>query len=192
VTTTATFASIGGAWLDAECVGDVTVTETAGELILTIYGSASYNDREGDLGIPALGTGSRGAAIGTGYESILGDTIERPNGTPLGIDADISSVSMTVENNIETSSSIYSIGQILSEGPRTITLSASVMGPTASYDAMVDHLQANEATIEWTLTGGTITLVEAAMIDLGSIARDTGLALLSVDNTFQGKSLTIT
>lgn len=192
VTTTASFASIGAAWLDAECVGDVTVSDASANLCLTIYGSASYNDREGDLGIPLLGAGSRGAAYATAYESILGDTIERPNGTPLGIDADVSSVSMSVENNIETSSTIYSIGQILSEGPRTITLSASVMGPTASYDAMVDHLQANEANIEWTLTGGTITLVGAAMTDLGSIARDTGLALLSIDNTFQGKSITLT
>lgn len=190
VTSTASFASIGAAWLDAECEGDVTISDGSANLLMTIYGKASYNDREGDRGIPLLGTGSHDTAYGTAYESILGDTITR-GGVALGIDADVSSVSMSVENNIETSSTIYSIGQILSEGPRTITLSASIMGPTASYDAMVDHLRSVESDIVWTLSGGTITLTGAAMTDLGSIARDTGLALLTVDNTFQGKSISL-
>jgi len=191
VTGATSFASIGAALLDAECVGDVTIEDASTNLLMTIYGQTSYGGREGDLGVPLLGSGSHGSTIGTAYENILGDTIERPIGTNLGIDADISSVSMTVENNIETSSTVYSIGQILSEGPRTITLTASVFGPTASHDAMVDHLRAVENNIVWTLTGGTLTLVGAAMTGMGSVARDTGLALLTVDNTFQGKSLTI-
>ena len=184
------FASIDSAFLDAECVGDVTLS-IGGSDLMTIYGSASYGDREGDLGIPSLGSGSHGSAIAGAYENILGDTIERPAATQLGIDAEISSVSMSVENNIEGNSTIRSIGKALSEGPRTINLNATLFGPTASYDAMVDHLRAVEANIVWTLTGGTLTLVGAAMTSIGQITRDTGLAVMTVDNTFQGKSLTI-
>lgn len=190
ITTTASFTSIGAAWLASEPAGNVTISDGTYDLMV-IYGTAAYGDREGDQGIPLLGSGSHGSTIGTAYENILGDTIERPSGTNLGIDADIASVSMTVENNIETSSTVYSIGKILSEGPRTLTLNASVFGPTASYDAMMDHLRAVENNIVWTLSGGSLTLVNAAMTSMGSIARDTGLALLTVDNTFQGKSLTI-
>jgi len=189
VTTTASFPTIDAAWLDGECVGDVTI-EKGSDTLMIIYGSASYDDREGDLGVPALGSGSHGSEIGTAYENILGDTITR-GGVALGIDADISSVSISVENGIETSSTIYSIGKALSEGMRTINLNASVFGPTASYDAMIDHLRTVESDIVWTLSGGTCTLVGAAMTSLGSIARDTGMAVLSVDNTFQGKSLTL-
>lgn len=184
------FPTIDSAFLDAECVGNVTLSISGSDL-MTIYGSASYGDREGDLGIPSLGTGSHGAAIAGDYENILGDTIERPTSTPLGIDAEISSVSMSVENNIEGNSTIHSIGKALSEGPRTINLSATLFGPTASYDAMMDHLRAVESDIVWTLTGGTLTLVGAAMTSMGQITRDTGLAVMTVDNTFQGKSLTI-
>jgi hypothetical protein len=158
---------------------------------MVIYGKASYGDREGDIGIPLLGAGSHGAAIATAYENILGDTFERPAATQLGIDAEISSVSMTVENNVEGNSTIYSIGKALSEGPRTINLNATLFGPTASYDSMIEHLRAVENNIVWTLSGGTLTLVGAAMTSIGQITRDTGLAVMTVDNTFQGKSLTI-
>jgi len=186
-TTSASFASIDAALLDAECVGDI-IVKSGTDTLMVIYGSASYDDREGDLGIPLLGSGSHGSAIGTSYENLLGDTITR-GGSPLGIDADISSVSISIDNGIETNSTIYSIGKALSEGMRTINLNASVFGPTASYDAMIDHLRTVESDIVWTLSGGTVTLSGAAMTSLGSIARDTGMAVLSVDNTFQGKSI---
>lgn len=189
VSSTSSFASIDAAWLDAECVGDVIIKKST-DTLMTIYGQASYDDREGDLGVPLLGSGSHGSAIGSAYENILGDTITR-GGVALGIDADISSVSISIDNGIETSSTIYSIGKVLSEGMRTITLNASVFGPTGSYDAMVDHLRTVESDIVWTLTGGTVTLTGAAMTSLGSIARDTGMAILSVDNTFQSKGLTM-
>ena len=186
----ASFTSIDAAWLDAEPIGDITISDGANDL-MTIYGKTTYGNREGDRGIPLLGTGSHGAAIGTAYENILGDTIERPGGTNLGIDAEVSSVSMSVENAVEGNSTIYSIGKALSEGPRTINLNATLFGPTASYDSMIDHLTATENNIVWTLTGGTLTLVGAAMTTIGQITRDTGLAVMTVDNTFQGKSLTI-
>jgi hypothetical protein len=190
VVSSSSFASIDAAFLDAECTGNVTITDGT-NLLMVIYGKASYGDREGDIGIPLLGAGSHGSAIATAYENILGDTFERPAGTQLGIDAEISSVSMTVENNIEGNSTIYSIGKALSEGPRTINLNATLFGPTASYDSMIEHLRAVENNIVWTLSGGTLTLVGAAMTSIGQITRDTGLAVMTVDNTFQGKSLTI-
>jgi len=184
------FLTIDAAFLDAECVGDVTLS-IAGSDLMTIYGQDSFGGREGDLGVPLLGSGSHGAAIAGAYENILGDTIERPVATALGIDAEISSVSLSVENNIEANSTIHSIGQVLSEGTRAINLNATLFGPSASYDAMVDHLQAQENNIVWTLTGGTLTLVGAAMVTMGQVTRDTGLAVMTIDNTFQGKSLTI-
>lgn len=183
------FPEIDAALLASQPKGNVTIS-IGGTGLMTIYGTDAYGGREGDLGIPLLGTGSHGAAVGTAYENILGDTITR-GGSPLGIDADIASVSLTVENNIESSSTVYSIGKILSEGMRDVTLSANIFGPTASFDSMMDHLRAVESDVVWTLTGGTLTLTGAALTSMGSVARDTGLALLTVDNTFQGKNIVI-
>ncbi len=190
VSTSSAFTELEGAYLDAQCKGDVTVTDGT-DLLITIYGSDSYNGREGDLGIPALGTGSHGTAIAGAYETILGDTIERPAATSLAFDGFISSASLTVDNAIEANSAIKQIGHILSEGPRTVTIDASLFGPKISFDMMREHLQATEVNIVWTMTGGTLTLVGAALTSLGSVSRDTGQAVLTLDNTFQGKSLTI-
>jgi len=189
VVTSASFTSIDAAFLSAEPVGDITVTDGS-NLLLTIYGSESYGDREGDRGIPHLGAGSHGSTIGTTYENILGDTFTR-GGSQLGLDADISSVSMSVENAIEANSTVYSIGKVLSEGARTINLNATLFGPKASYDAMVDHLRAVQSDIVWTLTGGTLTLTGAALTSVGAVARETYQAVMTIDNTFQGKTLTI-
>lgn len=190
VVTVASFTSIDAFFLDAETEGNVTITDGTNTLV-TIYGKASYNNREGDLGVPLLGSGSHAAAIGSAYETILGDTFERPVGTDLGLDACISSAGLSVDNSIQQDSCITRIGHILSEGARTVNMNVSLIGPKPSYDSMIDHLRAVQNNIVWTLTGGTLTLVDAVLTDLGTISRETQQATLTVDNTFQGKSLTI-
>jgi hypothetical protein len=192
--TTETYTSIDAIWFDAEPLGDITITDGTNTLCV-IYGKGSaggtgYQGREGDQGIPPLGAGSHGSAIGTAYENILGDTITR-GGSALGLDADISSVSMSVENAVEANSTVYAIGKVLSEGARTINLNATIFGPKASFDAMEDHLKAVESNIVWTMSGGTLTLTGAALVTMGNIARETYQAVMTVDNTFQGKTLTI-
>lgn len=189
VVTISSFATIDSAFLSAEPIGDITITDGS-NLLMTIYGKTSYGDREGDRGVPSLGAGSHGSAIGTAYENILGDTFTR-GGSAWGLGADISSVSMSVENAIEANSTIFSIGKKLSEGARTIMLNGTLFGPKASFDAMVDHLQATQSDIVWTLNGGTLTLTGAALTSLGSVARETYQAVMTVDNAFQGKTLTI-
>ena len=160
--------------------------------LMTIYGSDSYNTRPGERGVPLLGGGSHGSAIGTDvYEVLLGDTIERPAATAFMGGADISSFELTVENNLEAVSTVLQIGKKIAEGPRTITLSATIFGEKASYDSLVEHLQAKENNIVWTLTGGTITIGEAAMTEIGNVARETDQAVMTIDNTFQGKTLAI-
>lgn len=190
VTTTASFASLDAAWLASAPVGDVTISDGSNDLMV-IYGSGSYNDRPGERGVPLLGSGSHGSAIGSSYEVLLGDTIERPGGTAFMGGADISSFELTVENNLEAVSTVLQIGKKIAEGPRTITLAATIFGEKASYDSLVEHLQARENNIVWTLSGGTFTIGEAAMTEIGNIARETDQAVMTIDNTFQGKTLTI-
>jgi hypothetical protein len=190
VTGSSSFTSIDSINLDLECVGDVTISDGSVDLAI-IYGSESYNNRGGDLGTPLLASGSHATAIGSGYETILGDSIERPSGTSMLDPACISSVSMSIDNSIEASSCVFTIGKKLNEGARTVELSSTLFSPSGSYDSAVEHLQAVQNNIVWTLTGGTVTLTDAVMTSIGSLARDTGMALMTVDNTFQGKSVTL-
>lgn len=192
VTGVVSFPTLDAAWLASAPKGDITVEDASANILVTIYGSDSYNTRPGERGVPLLGTGSHGAAIGTDvYEVLLGDTIERPAATAFMGGADISSFELTVENNLEAVSTVLQIGKKIAEGPRTITLSATIFGEKASYDSLIEHLQAKENNIVWTLTGGTITIGEAAMTEIGNVARETDQAVMTIDNTFQGKTLTI-
>lgn len=190
VTTTATFSSIDAARLSAECEGDVTISDGSGNTLMTIYGSSTYQEREGDLGVPALGSGSHASAIGSSYEIFLGDTVQR-GGNPFMNDVDINSIGMTVENNIESTASHQTIGKRLSEGPRDISVNASIFGEKASYDSAIEHLQINASDIVWTLTNTTLTVADAVLTDVGTIDRETDLAVMVIDNTFTGQGLTI-
>lgn len=201
VTTTAIdFTSIDAIRLASQPKGDITISVVGGgaETLCVIYGSDSYDTRAGDLGIPALGSGSHGSAIGGTFENLLGDTIERPTSTDFltgsnGITStvDISSVEMAVENGLEATATHKSIGKRINEGTRTITIGTNIFGEKAAYEAMTEHLRKTEVNLVWTLTGGTLTFVGSVLTGLGGIALESEQAVLSTDHTFTAKSLTV-
>lgn len=189
-TTTATFDSLDAAFLSAECQGNVTIEDSLGNVLMTIYGRAAYQDREGDLGLPPLGTGSRGTAIGGSYESLLGDTITR-GGDPILEDVDISSVSLTISNNLDPQASHKTIGKRINEGERSVQLTADVFGPRASFDSINEHLRIVQADIDWVMSGGTLRLPGACLTEPGGISRETGTATMTISNTFTAKGIVI-
>lgn len=200
VTTTATnFATIDALRLASAPKGNITVSGvTSGNTLAIIYGTDAYDTRGGDLGIPALGSGSHGSALGGAYENFLGDTVERAGGTPLlegsnGITADvcISSIEFAVANNLEPTTCHTTIGKKINEGARTITVGVNIYGEKAAYEATTEHLRKTEVDFVWTLTGGSLTFVGSVLTDLGDIAFETEQAVLTTDHTFTAKSLTI-
>lgn len=191
VTTTASFASIDAFELTAEPTGDITISDGSGNDLVTIYGSDSYDGRAGDLGIPQLGSGSHASAIGSSFEIFLGDSIVRPSGSFIDTAIDINSAEATVENNLEATPRVDSIGKAISEGSRTVTIAASIFGEAASYHSMAEHLRVTNQDIVWTLDGGSLTFPNATLTDLGSVAKETETAVMIVDNTFESTGLTI-
>lgn len=192
--TTATFADIDAVELSTDVDGDVNVYlwDTGGsateDLLAVIPGSDSYGDVEGDIGIPALGTGSRASAIGSAYETILGDTITR-GGSALAYD--VNSKAIEVDNNVERTVRSETVKQRVHVGDRTTTVTATVLGETESQDKILDALTVNEADIVWTLTGGTITVPDAALMSPGSRTVEQGQAAMTLDNEFNGSGVTV-
>lgn len=194
VTGTATFSSIDAIELASAPTGDVTIEDGSGNTISVIKGSASYDDREGDTGVPALGNGSHESALGSSYEIFLGDTVERPSGSTgefLDLNTRINSMEVTVNNNVEATPHVGSIGKELNVGQRDVEVSATIFGEKTSYEAAEQHLQVIEETIRWELTNDTIEVDSAVLTDLGSIAKESEQAVMTIDNTFTGKGLTL-
>jgi len=189
VTGMTSFTDIDSVSLSAETEGDVTVEDDAGQTLMVIRGKNSYDDVEGDLGVPPLGSGSHASTIGSDFERFLGDTVERPGGTSLS--DNIVSASVEVANNVEPTTRHDSMRRQLDAGDRDVTLTATVIGETQSHDDIVEHLLRTENDIVWTMTGGTITLTAAVLTDAGPRAVQVGDAVIQRDNTFTAKSITL-
>jgi len=188
VTTTATFSDIDAFELDAETVGDVTISNGSGTTFVTIRGSNYYDGVEGDLGVPALGAGSHASAKGTAYERFLDDTITR-GGNAVGVE--IRSASATVENNYEKTAVAGSKCQAIHEGVQDGELTATLAGDFQEHGDMEDHLAGTESDIVWTFSGGTLTFSNAALTDLGDIGPSAGDVISTQENTFSAGDITV-
>lgn len=197
VSTTNSYGDIDALELDSETTGTVEVyvntgsetTPSQGDKLSELPGSSAYNSTKGDLGIPALGSGSHASAIGQSYEIIVGDSVERPSGTNLAYD--INSVSFNVSNNLETTERVDDIRMRIDVGEREATVDATVLGETESHTNILEHLQITENDVKWTLEGGSVQVDSAALTDPPSRTIEAGEAALSLDNTFTGKSVTL-
>lgn len=197
VSSTETFGDIDAISLGSETTGDVNVyvndgsetTPSKGDQLATIPGSDTYNGIEGDLGVPALGNGSHASALNSSYELFLGDTVERPSGTNLGYD--ISSVEMTVSNNLETAVRSDSMRQRIHIGNQDVEVTANIVGETESHSLILSHLQKTSNNIDWTLSNTTLRASNAVLMDSPSRTIESGQASLSLDAGFQSEGIVV-
>lgn len=197
VTTTSTFGDVDALELDAQTEGDVVVAVNSGTTtspaegaqLAEINGANTYGGNEGDLGVPALGAGSR-ETLPTDpvYQSFVGDNIQRGNSD---IYHTISSMSVSAENDLEDMEVTETYGVELFPGSRELTAEATMFSEVASHDNLVEHLEVVEGDIDWTLTGGTISLLSAVLSEPGAREVEEGQAVMTLDNTFTAQGLNI-
>lgn len=187
---TESFETIDALDLQGEPTGDITVTESGtGDDLAVIRGANFYGHGEGDEGIPALGAGSHASAIGSTYETILDDTLERPTGTPQA--HEINSVELTVSNDISSRERLNTPRMSMSVGNREVSLATTVVGPTESVKKAEQALGNVANNIVWTLDGGSITVENAPLTDFGGVSKTEGEAAMSLDNTFTGETVSV-
>lgn len=185
-----TFSEIDAIELGSEATGDITVSDSSGNALAVIRGGDFYGHGEGDLGVPTLGTGgSRASAIATDYETITGDTVERPSGTDVGFE--INSVEFTVSNNIASRTNVTSPRMPLSADDREVEVTTTLVGQTESVAQAEDLLSGATDNVIWTLDGGTLQADAAGLTDFGGIADEMGESAMSLDNTFTGQGITV-
>lgn len=197
VTTTESFSDIDviyitdGSGNPTDTVGDVTVTGTSsGNDLSVLYGSSSYDESEGDEGIPAVGSGSKESSISGDYDLFLGSAFEWPMGTSVA--ERVQSFSLSVDNGIEPTPDSSSRRQSIDAGDRTATVTPSIYGENETYETFKDHLQSVTNDFEWTTAKQAITLPNATITDPGSKTISTGEAVMINDVQFDGTGLTAT
>lgn len=194
--TTASFADIDAAELDAETEGDVIVsindgTETSpteGTTLMTIRGGLYYSpddqSLEGDLGVPALGSGSHPTELGTTFEHFLGDSVQR-NAEDIAFD--LNNVTFEIENNYDSTPREDSTRYRITEGNRGVTLSSDVVGHRASHAHIMDSLGSVGADLVWTLSKTEITVNGATVTAAPERTRESDQAAATPSVEFSGQ-----
>lgn len=186
-----TFSTIDAVMLSAQCVGDIILKKAStGEELCRILGKTSLGGYEGDLGVPALGSGSFEGAIGDAYQAIIGSSLTK-GGTEFEENATIRTFSMMFENSLEISPRLNSRRRKINEGSRKITSSASIFSEVGSHKSIVEHLKLTEGDIVWTLLGGTITQSDAILSAIGDRVYESQRAVMTRNNVFTAKGVAI-
>lgn len=190
VTTNESFEDLDAIDLAGNPDGDVTIAEDGGDDLAVIRGVDYYGHGEGDEGVPALDEGSRASEIGTSYETILDDELTGYNDDPVA--HEINSVEFTVENDLDTREQLGTPRMAIDAGNRTVTVAATVVGPTESVQHAERSLGNVPHSVTWTLDGGDLEAVDAVLTEFGGVSKSEGEAAMSLDNTFTGETVDVT
>ncbi len=187
------FTDVDAIALDLETLGNITITFTTGGLVCAVIeGKTSNNGIEGDFGTPLLGAGSFETPINTVFQTVLNASVSR-GGSPVAVN--VMGISFQITNNLQQDAVIGTRAMVISPGNRDLKFNATVFSDQASHDDIVAHLEATEADMVWTFTGGatarTVTLTDAALTSPGERSYAKGEATMQRDNEFTAQNIAI-
>lgn len=198
VTTTSSFEDIDAVYIvdsdtspsPTDTQGDITVTgATSGNTLTTLFGRGSYDESEGDSGIPAVGSGSIEDSLTNSAALFLGSDFEWPPGSG-GIPERVASFTLSIENSIDKTPDATSRRQSVDAGDRTPQMTGTLYGEKMTHRRFVDHFTSKTNDFQWTTSKEELTLVNATINDPGSRASETGNAIRQNDVQFEGTGLT--
>lgn len=169
VTGTTSFSDIDSVELSAETAGDITIEDDSNNTLMTIYGQNTYEQGEGDLGVPNLGTGSHSSANINSWVSFVDDSMLTFGGSDIA--AEFISGELNVDLNLEDNSRSGSLTRNIHVTGRTVEWSATVAGEQESIDQVIRHLHGTQNDIVWTdsaNSGNTVTGTNARYMSPGS------------------------
>lgn len=193
-TTTASFEEIDAVYITdgsgnpSETEGDVIVTGASSSNELTrLRGAGSYDEAEGDEGIPALGSGNKEESISGDYSLFLGSEFEWPASNPVG--ERVSNFTLSIDNSIEATPDSSSRRQSIDAGNQTPQMTAGIFGESETHKKFVDHFTTKTDDLIWTTSKEELTLSSATINDPGSRTLNAGEAIMQNDVQFEGTGL---
>jgi len=187
-TTTATFSDIDAVELSTDIGGDIIVTDGSGTTFTTIDGGDNYPTGEGDLGVPALGSGSHAAALGSDFVRFLDDTLDVPN-----VESDVEFISgeMSVETGLDDNAVLGSARRNIHAAEWNYTVTATLAGSRVSVDQTQNYLQEQTGTITWTAGEGSIDFNNAYLQSSGTVTRELGEGKADYDAEYEAETVTV-
>jgi hypothetical protein len=192
-TTTATFGNIDAVELSTDTDGDVVVSDGSGTDLMTIKGSDKYPAGEGDLGVPALGSGSHASALGTSFIRFLDneDTTDELIIPNVDTETEIVSGEMEVSTGLDSNAKAGTARQNIHNTNWEYTITASLAGPRITVDQTQNYLTETTGTIVWNASKGSIEFNGAFIQSPGEFTKEAGNGKLITDNEFEAQTLTV-
>lgn len=187
-TTTDTYSDIDAVELSTDTDGTVEVTDGSGTNYVTIQGSDAYTTT-GDLGVPALGSGSHANALGSDYVIFNDDTYDYQSGE---IAAEIISGELTVSTEVEDGPVAGTARRNIRVTGRRAEWSATVAGEATSVHQVTEYLTGQSFDIQWTADEGTVTGPNAEHFSPGGSDFEAGSGKNERDLSFRSSGVNIT
>lgn len=174
--------------------GDILVTDGSGTNVLDAATPLAGRDTDGveaDLGIPPLGAGSHGSAIGTDPEDyqFIGVTDGSAitwQGTAL---ADrIHTLDLTVSIDTERDAIQGARGSTIDPGTRTVEVEADTAGPHETADLIAQNFHNKSGDVVYPYPDNDVTVYNAEITDVPDYTRSAGDANYIPSTTWQGHS----
>ena len=188
-TTVASFGDIDVVELSTDVDGDVVVTDGGGTTLTTIQGSDGRTTT-GDLGVPALGSGSHASAFPDDSHIIFNDD-DPPDWGGSELEAEWISGELNVSLEVEDNSVSGTARRNIHITGRRATWSNTVAGPDASVVQVERFLSAASENIVWTADEGSITGPNAEYFSPGSSDFEAGSGKNERSIELQSQGVTI-
>lgn len=188
-TTTASFDNIDAIFVEAEPDGDISVTDGSGTDVLDtpITGSAT-DGVEGERGVPALGSGSRGSGVGGTPEDYLFLGVDAIDWVESPISDRIHALDLSVSLDVAREAQTGTRRQAVDIGPRTVEVDADLAGPHESADLIADTFRAEQSDLVYQFPDEDVAVKNAEIVDAPDITRSAGETNFIPSATLQGKT----
>jgi hypothetical protein len=194
VTTVESYDNVDVIFAESGHTGDITVTDGAGTNILDEATPLAGSDTDGvesDRGIPPLGAGSHGSAIGTDPEDyqfigVTDGTAITWQGTTLS--DRIHTLDLTVSIDTAREAIQGARGATIDPGMRTVEVEADTAGPSESAKRIAEMYHNESGDIVYPYPDNDVTVNSAEMTDAPDYTRSSGDANYIPSTTWQGQS----
>jgi hypothetical protein len=190
-TTLDTYSDIDVIYAESEHEGDILVTDGSGTNVLdetTPLAGSNTDGVESDRGIPPLGSGSRGSAIGTDpsdYQFIGVDPITWQGSA---LSDRIHALDLTVGIDTAREPLQGTRGSTIDPGTRTVELEADTAGPFETATRIAQQFHNESGNFVYSYPDNDVTVYNAQIMDAPDYTRSAGDANYIPSTTWQGHS----
>lgn len=189
VTTTSTFDNVDAIFAESEHDGDIVVTDGSGTNVLDSFLAGTDTDGvESERGVPPLGAGSHGSAIGTDpteYQFIGVDQINYNGGS---LSDRIHALDLTVSIDTSREPVQGSRRTAIDVGMRSVEIDADTAGPFETAERIQQQFHNISGDFVYSFPDNDVTVNNAEMTSAPDYTRSAGDANYIPSATWQGKT----